>query len=203
MRDIAKRENGEIWTAHHLDDLVESVAINFVRGTGIRGLAALNAPNVRRPFVDGTFGEVFDKRAILKYAAENATMFRQDPTNVSDGYLRNRLRVKISTMTNAKKLKIYQLWQAQKGIIDEINKVIDDLIPKDLRFERAWFLELDDEVAMEILRVALIRANIMATRPQILDFLKAIREYAPGKKFNLPKDNLVQIRRSDFKLKMC
>lgn len=203
LREVAKREGGEIWTAHHLDDLVETVVINFLRGTGFRGLAVLNAPRVRRPFLDGTFGEVFDKRAVLKCAAENGVMFRQDPTNTSDEFLRNRVRERVLRLPRAEKMKIYELWREQKRIVGEIDEVVNSLVPEDLRLEREWFREADEAVAMEVLRGALGRAGVAATRPQILDFLKAIREYAPGKKFNLPGDKLVKLNRKDFTLKMC
>ncbi|MBQ3294674.1 tRNA lysidine(34) synthetase TilS [Candidatus Saccharibacteria bacterium] len=203
LREVAFEEKGEIWTAHHLDDLVETVVINFLRGTGVRGLAALNASGVRRPFLDGTFGKVFDKRKILEYAAKREVVFRQDPTNASDEYLRNRVRPKVLEMSWAEKMKIYELWQKQKQIMREIDELIENLLPEDLRLERAWFREMPDEVAMEMLRAALMRAGVSATRPQTMNFLKAIREYAPGKKFNLPGDRLVRMGRKDFMLKVC
>ena len=202
LRKIAFEEKGEIYTAHHLDDLVESVAINLTRGTGFRGLAVLNTPGIKRPFLDGTFGKVFDKRAVLKYADENDVVFRQDPTNTSDDYLRNRLRPNILELSSDTKKQIFELWQKQVAITHDIDDTIEDLIPGDLKFEREWFKNIDDNVAIEILRGGLIRANASATRPQIQSFLKAVREYAPSKQFNLPGDKLVRINRKDFKLKI-
>ncbi|MBR3318899.1 tRNA lysidine(34) synthetase TilS [Candidatus Saccharibacteria bacterium] len=202
LRKVARDADGEIYTAHHLDDLVESVVINLARGTGFRGLAVLNAPGVKRPFLDRTFGKVFDKRDILKYAGENNVMFRQDPTNTNDDYLRNRLRPAVLDLSRATKNEVYELWQKQTRLTQEIDGIIDDLIPEDLVFKRAWFKDLDDDVAIEILRAGLIKAGIPATRPQIRDFLKAVREYATNKRFNLPNDKLVRMGRRDFTLKI-
>ena len=202
LKKVAQDTKGEVYTAHHLDDLVESVAINLVRGTGYRGLAVLNAPGVKRPFLDGTFGKVFDKRDILKYAGEHNIRFRQDPTNTSDDYLRNRLRPIVSELSRETKNEIYGLWQKQVENAREIDEIIDSLIPEDLVFKRAWFKDLDDNVAIEILRTALIRANIPATRLQLRGFLKAIREYATNKQFNLPNDKLVRLGRRDFALEI-
>ena len=199
---LAEKERAEIWTAHHLDDLVESIAINIIRGTGPRGLAALSRPGIRRPFLDGTFGKVFDRRDILKYAAENKIIFRQDQSNVSDMYLRNRVREKTFNMSYKKKIEIYELWQEQKTIMHEIDEIIECLIPEDLRFEREWFNDLDENIAIEILRAGLLRAGISATRPQIRDFLDAIKTYESGKKFNLPGNKLVKINRNDFMLEV-
>lgn len=43
---------GEVYVAQHLDDLVESVAINLLRGTGWRGLGVMRRSGVRRPFLE-------------------------------------------------------------------------------------------------------------------------------------------------------
>lgn len=199
---IARSEDGEIFTAHHLDDLVETIAINCVRGTGPRGLAVLNTPGIRRPFIDGFFGKVFDKKAILEYASKHEVVYRQDPTNTSEKYLRNRVRPLVAKMSCDKKQKIYDLWKKQKNVYAEIDGILEEIIPKDLTFKRADFSEMDDNVAIEILRAALLKVGISATRPQLSDFLSAVRTYGTGKLFNLPNDKLVKINRKDFHLEV-
>ena len=79
---------------------------------------------------------------------------------------------------------------------------VDELI-QHMKEKGILFKEMDENVAMEILRGALMKAKVSATRPQMKDFLKAIKEYAPGKKFNLPGDKLVRLGREDFTLEMC
>ena len=55
-----------ILTAHHLDDLVESVAINLARGTGWRGLAVFSNPLTRQPFLTPDFfGDLVPKNTPL------------------------------------------------------------------------------------------------------------------------------------------
>lgn len=202
LREVAFLEKGEIYTAHHLDDLVESVAINLIRGTGWRGLAVLNAPGVRRPLIDGTLGRVFDKKAILAYAGERGVVFRQDPTNSSEAYLRNRVRERVLALPLKTRQEIYELWRKQVKISREVEEILEAVVPEDLRFEREWFEGLSDDVALEVLRAGLSRVGVSATRPQMLDFLRAIRMYGPGKKFNLPGDKLVKINRKDFVLEV-
>ena len=53
-------------------------------------------------------------------------------------------------------------------------------------------------MAGELLRAGLLRIGVRATRPQLEDFRRAILEYAPGRKFNLPGGRLVELGRDSF-----
>lgn len=205
LTQVANEVGGEIWTAHHLDDLVETVAINFLRGTGWRGLAGLGREGVRRPFLEmEMFYEPMDRAAIFEYAAKRHLRFREDPSNSWDEYLRNRVRQELDNLLSfEQKLEIYELWQEQLKARTEIDKIINAVLPEDGKFERKWFRELDaDEsgrkVALEILRAAVIRASISATRPQLEDFRQAILNYGSGKSFNLPGDKLIRFGKEEF-----
>lgn len=207
LRKISDENDGtEIYTAHHLDDLVESVTINLLRGTGWRGLAVLDTPGIRRPFLEpellpeDLYKKVpLDKAMIRKYAAEHEIAFRQDPTNNEDNYLRNRLRKNLAGLKD--KNEIYELWQKQKKLKREIDSLVQDLMPKvGEPWQRSWFRDLDEKVALELLRAGVLRADISATRPQLEDFRQAILNYTPGKFFNFPGDKLVKFTKTSFVL---
>lgn len=209
LRSVAKEQGGaEIWTAHHLDDLVESVVINFLRGTGWRGLAALDTPGMRRPFLETEIiYEPLDKIAIFEYAAKRGLEFREDPSNSWDEYLRNRIRHQMnnddadSGLDFERKMEIYHLWLEQKELRREIDKAVNALIPSaGNKWRRAWFRELDPKVALELLRAGTLHVGIQATRPQLEDFRQAVLNYAPGKYFNLPGDRLVRLNKIDFEM---
>lgn len=196
----------QIYTAHHLDDLVESIAINLIRGTGWRGLAVLDTPGIRRPFLEAEALPKklqklapLSKRDVLCYAAKHKIIYRQDPTNTSDQYLRNRLRAKLQHFTEAE--KIYTLWQRQKKIKHEVDQIVARLIPDvEQPWQRQWFENLDEKVAIELLRAGVQRTGISATRPQLENFRQAILTYAPSKYFNLPGDRLVRFSKHEFYL---
>lgn len=202
LAQVASRERGEIWTAHHLDDLVETVMINFSRGTGWRGLAGLGREGVRRPFLETEmFYEPMDRAGIFEYAAKRKLRYREDPSNSWDEYLRNRVREKMNNLLSfEQKLEIYELWRIQQALRKEIDREVTGILPEDGRYEREWFRRLDDRTSLEILRAATLRAGVSATRPQLEDFWRAIVDYKPGKKFNLPGDRLVKFGREDFLL---
>ena len=75
-------------TAHHLDDNVETFLINFTRGTGLDGLTGIPAQNenIIRPLL------LFSREEIENYALENKIQWREDSSNASDKYFRNKLR---------------------------------------------------------------------------------------------------------------
>ena len=206
--NVAEYYNGMIYTAHHLDDLAESIAINLTRGTGWRGLCALSNPFIIRPFLQPELmpGGPWDKARIYKYAARHQLTWRQDPTNHEDTYLRNRLRAQLSSPALRPVAKstlvqeLFALWRRQNDLRYEIDGILGDLIPDNLVFSRAPFAELDDTIACEVLGAYLDNHGISATRPQLADFLHAVRTYTPGKKFNLPGGLFALISRDTFRI---
>ena len=197
LSTVAQKVDGKIYTAHHINDLVETVAINIMRGTGWRGLSPFGNENVVRIFLES---EPKTRADIDAYAASHDISFRQDPTNVEDKYLRNRVREKVSLMSKIELLEVFGLYKKQSVLRQEIEQIISSILPADGRFNRGIFAELDDRVAVEILRAGLARSGISATRPQILDFLSAIRNYAPEKSFNLPSGKMVVLHKTYFVL---
>lgn len=80
-----------IATAHHLNDSLETVVYNFIKGTGIRGLTGINEKNgnVIRPL------SVFSRKEIESMIAEWDIKFRTDISNSDTKYSRNKIRHEI------------------------------------------------------------------------------------------------------------
>ncbi|MBF8149962.1 tRNA lysidine(34) synthetase TilS [Winogradskyella sp. F6397] len=89
FKDLAEQLNFDyILTAHHADDNLETFLINFTRGTGLNGLTGIpmiNA-NVARPLLP------FSRVQIEAYAKDKNIRWREDASNASRKYLRNKLR---------------------------------------------------------------------------------------------------------------
>lgn len=85
-----RQESGYQWvaTAHHANDSLETLLLNLARGTGLAGLTGI-APvngNLIRPLL-------FSNRAeVSRYATENDIHWREDRTNATDDYYRNKIR---------------------------------------------------------------------------------------------------------------
>ncbi|MEO7446557.1 MAG: tRNA lysidine(34) synthetase TilS [Ferruginibacter sp.] len=75
-------------TAHHADDNVETLLMNFFKGTGINGLKAITplSGNIARPILFAT------KKILLEYAFDNGLAWREDASNLTDNYTRNYFR---------------------------------------------------------------------------------------------------------------
>lgn len=73
--------------AHHADDNVETFFLNLLRGTGVAGLAGMQAQlGLVRPMLEVTRGEV------LQWLEQMGQDFVTDSTNLTNNYRRNCLR---------------------------------------------------------------------------------------------------------------
>ncbi len=119
-----------IAVAHHANDSIETFFINLLRGTGLRGLTGINRQygRVVRPLLYAT------RKDILEYAVQNHIPYREDSSNRSTKYLRNKIRLGLLPMlqeinprfTPLMRGNLYRLNDAQRFIdaaIDRIREV--------------------------------------------------------------------------------
>ena len=193
LKTIQEKEGGTLCTAHHLDDVLESIAINLIRGTGWRGLTPFYGDDLVRPFIILKMW----KRGVLKFAGEQKICFRQDPTNYETNYLRNRVREKMVELDETARVDIIELFEKQNKLRGKIEKLVTELAKQTVVgknfHKKELFLRADEKVAIEILREICLMHDYSLTRKQLRDFLAAIKTYAPHKKFNLPKNHFVTI----------
>ena len=80
-----------VLTAHHLDDEIETFLINLTRGTGLEGLTGIPSQNdkIIRPLLQ------FSREQIETFSKENHIKWREDSSNASNKYLRNKLRIEV------------------------------------------------------------------------------------------------------------
>ena len=87
----AKNHYTYIAIAHHQNDEIETFFINLIRGTGIAGLHGIKVKtgNIVRPLMFA------DRKQIENFASKNKIKYREDSSNVSLKYLRNKIRHKL------------------------------------------------------------------------------------------------------------
>lgn len=78
-----------IAVAHHIDDSIETFLINLLRGTGLRGLTGIHQQvgRIVRPLLFAT------RKQIMEYAMQKHIPYREDSSNKSTKYLRNKIRL--------------------------------------------------------------------------------------------------------------
>ncbi len=89
FEEIAEQDDGHlIATAHNLNDSVETVLLNLSRGTGIKGITGIPLVNEKtiRPLLFATRKEITD------YARSRSLQYREDSSNASKKYQRNKIR---------------------------------------------------------------------------------------------------------------
>ncbi len=173
LQAVAQKHSAKIITAHHLDDLVETVAINFTRGTGWRGLAVFH-PSIARPLLNAS------KKELLAYAKKHSLEWREDPTNSSSVYLRNRLRQRAAQLPEDSKRQLRALHAQQGELRKEISAEIKKLIGDGSPYSRHLFIQLPVKVALEILRDI---TQKKLTRPQLERLLHAIKTSSAGSRY--------------------
>jgi tRNA(Ile)-lysidine synthase len=89
FEDIRQEQGFDlIATAHNKDDILETFLLNLMRGTGIHGLTGIRNKtlSIIRPLLFGTRQEITD------YAISNSITWREDSSNSSLKYSRNKIR---------------------------------------------------------------------------------------------------------------
>lgn len=110
--------------AHHKDDSVETVLLNLVRGTGIRGLTGIMPKNgkVIRPLLCVTRAE------IEEYIAERDIPYVFDSTNNDDLFLRNSLRLNIIPQLEKLNPSLKEAIYRTSRNLSEVEKIYDTSI---------------------------------------------------------------------------
>lgn len=142
--DAAARWGGRVTTAHHQDDVIETIALNLRRGTRWRGLAAMGDQRIERPLLEWTKQDIYD------YALRHRLEWVEDATNRSDAYLRNQLRRQLHMkLTDQQRVALGQLWHQQWQLRREIDKETLRLSPH--LSSRYFWAHIPIEPARELL----------------------------------------------------
>ena len=94
-RVLNKYNSKYLLTAHHGDDLIETILMRIVRGSNIRGykgfskISKFNDFTILRPLI------FYTKKEIEEYANKNNIFYVYDKSNESKKYTRNRIRLDV------------------------------------------------------------------------------------------------------------
>ena len=119
---LETEEYDYILTAHHADDNLETFLINLSRGTGFDGLTGIpeQNENVVRPLL------AFSQQEIEDYAKLNNIQWREDSSNASDKYVRNKIRHHLVPMLKELNSNFISSFQKTQNYLQEAKDMVDD-----------------------------------------------------------------------------
>lgn len=111
-----------ILTAHHADDNLETFLINLSRGTGIGGLIGIPEinDNIVRPLLP------FSREEIKTYAKESNLKWREDSSNKSTKYLRNKLRHDVIPALKEVNPQFLQNFKKTQKHLHDTKQIVED-----------------------------------------------------------------------------
>ena len=193
----------KIAVAHNSNDNAETVLMNLARGTGIKGLSGI-APKRKMEDAKGNIIEVIrpilclTRKEIEEYLKENEIEYRNDSTNDSTDYTRNKIRLEVmpllenindnamQNITNASK----ELASTSEYIEKDVNEAYEEYVE-----DRGDRLFLSDESFSVdyIVLTGIIRRMIENTAGKLKDITRihvgdvvSLKEKQVGKKIDLP-----------------
>lgn len=132
---LEKETYKNIATGHHLDDSIETVLFHLVRGTGISGLHGIPMKNgtVIRPLLFASRSE------ISAFVAQNELKYREDSSNESTKYARNKIRHQIVPLLEGMNRSFHQSFHQTIQAIQTTERIYKKQL--DQEKERLWRTE--------------------------------------------------------------
>ena len=121
--------------AHHLDDQAETMLHNLLRGSGVRGAAAM--PEARGTLLRPLLGT--SRKALFDYAIAHETPWIDDESNADCRFTRNFIRANIFPPLAARFPKGAEHLAAAANRFAEASSLLDDLAQLDLGGRPATF----------------------------------------------------------------
>lgn len=111
-------------TAHHQQDFTETILLNLLRGTGLAGLHGIKAKSgkIVRPIIFA------DKEAIMEYVASRQIVWREDSSNASDKYLRNKIRHEVVPVLKSLNPQVNQAFTEMAHRVSAAEKIYNRYI---------------------------------------------------------------------------
>jgi len=226
---LVKKYNAKfVFTAHHADDLIETILMRIVRGSTLRGYSGFSNVvkmenyTIIRPLIHVT------KEQILDYLKKNKVKFVVDQSNYKDVYTRNRFRKYIVPEFKKEDPQVHDkfykfsrtLLEYNEYIDHQVNKISKKVCPQNilnieeflkqepliqtkiiyLMFEKIY---QDDLMLLTDKHAEIVQNMILSKKPNVTVHLpnniKAVKSYNTLELNKIEiKDNIYEIQISDY-----
>ena len=165
--------------AHHQDDSVETILINLIRGTGIKGLTGIPNKNnyIVRPLLS------ISRSQIIEYLTNNKIPYVTDHTNEEDIYTRNTLRLRVlpilETINPSVKNSIINTSNNLRETEKIYNGYIVDIIPSVLKNNQINIEQLKKTFSPQSILFEIL--SPLGFTPSVIDDVTNNLDSIPGK----------------------
>lgn len=143
-----------IMTAHHADDLIETILMRISRGSNLSGYAGIKLLDGKylRPLL------LVDKKTILKYVKTKKIRYYEDYTNRLNVHTRNRYRHKVLPFLKKESSKVSEKYLKFSNELQEYDNFVTDYIKEkeiinDLKINVEKFLKETDFIQKKVLEI--------------------------------------------------
>jgi tRNA(Ile)-lysidine synthase len=213
LRELAADLGAErIATAHTADDQAETLLLRLLRGSGPDGLGGIpeRSPDgvIVRPLLS------VSRRQLAAFASARGLVWREDASNASTEYARNRLRLHwlpgLASEFNPRLLRaLGGLAEAQRRDAEWIDAQVEREIASRFALDGRWLLieakdwsELPEALARRMARAALrlSGAGREVSRVHLMRMLEFLRSGRRGTHIELPGGRILRRERGFFRL---
>ena len=113
-----------VLTAHNTNDNLETFIINLTRGSGLEGFTGIPPVNEKsvRPLL------AFSRDEITLFAIKNGIVWREDKSNASVKYVRNKVRHKVIPILKELNPHVLESFQNTIEYLNESQSIINDAV---------------------------------------------------------------------------
>ena len=203
FNEIIKKYNAKyLLTAHHGDDLIETILMRLTRGSNLKGYSGIQLITdkkeykIVRPLLFST------KNEIELYNKEKNIPFVIDKTNEQDDYTRNRYRHNVLPFLKSENKEVHIKYLQFSKELQEYYKFVNKYVEKELsiRYNNGTlnidkFTELDDLLQTKIIEQVLDYQYVdnlyLINNQHIIEIKKLINSERPNIEISLPDDLIV------------
>lgn len=206
---MIKYKSKYLFTAHHGDDLMETILMRLVRGSSLKGYAGFsviskkNGYKIVRPLIYLT------KEMIESYDNNHDIKYSIDSSNYEDDYTRNRFRHRVLPFFKDEEPQVHEKFILFSNEINEANSYINSLVNdqvlkmyKDNSLDLEHFVKVDEYLQRKILENIISKLypdNLyLIDRNHINEIMKIIVSKKPNISLTLP--NNISVKRAYNKL---
>ena len=159
FEDLIRKYNANyLFTAHHGDDLIETIIMRIARGSTLKGYSGfskildMGSYKMVRPLIYVT------KDEILEYNEKNNIVYAIDKSNFKDKYTRNRYRHVVLPFLKGEDPNVHEKFLKFSTTLEEYDRYINNEIDKSIKkvykdktLDITKYLELDPLIQKKII----------------------------------------------------